>query len=117
MPFPIAPEVLTALQLRIASTSLRRTAREVGLSPTGLSMLFEGRSPQPQTHHKLTAWFARDAAGAGDASDDVIDATLCLLAQHLPAERRREAVDAVREAVASVTRRLGFHPPEWTRTG
>ena len=72
LPFPHAPDPLpiirAALRERIEATSLRGTARAVGMSPTGLRELVEqGTSPYGPTRRRLLVWYARQ--GAATATD------------------------------------------------
>lgn len=50
-------ELRSAAAARVEATSLRRTAREIGLSPTGLSKFLSGTKPYMKTLRKLRRWF------------------------------------------------------------
>ena len=41
----------------VESGSLRRAAREIGMSPTGVSNFLHGSTPGNQTLQKLTLWY------------------------------------------------------------
>lgn len=45
-----------AVGFRIEETGLRPTAREIGMSATGLAKFVNGSEPQMQTLHKLRKW-------------------------------------------------------------
>ena len=48
--------IRAALWRHVQKESLRRAAREVGMSPTGLSNFLHGSTPQRPTLRKLVAW-------------------------------------------------------------
>lgn len=83
-------EVLAA---RVEATSLRQTAREVGMSPSGLQKFLGGAQPYFATRRKLDRWYVRESAryesdlGAGSAF-----AALRVLVNDLPPVRRRPAL-------------------------
>jgi hypothetical protein len=57
---------------RVNATSLRRVAREVGMSPTGLRKFLDGADPYSPTVHRLRVWylkFAIERAPAAEVSD------------------------------------------------
>lgn len=102
-PFERIREVLTA---RIEATSLRRVARDVGMSPTGLRKLLEGSRPYSATRQKLERWYVRETAQyGGPLSAGSAFAALRVLVQDLPVAHRRGALEglfaAVREAYAA----------------
>lgn len=47
----------SALRQYIWENSLRQAAREVGMSPTGLSQFIDGAEPYIPTVRKLRAWY------------------------------------------------------------
>ncbi len=62
--------IRTALRRHLDAVSLRQAAREVGMSPTGLSKFLEGSEPYMPTVMKLRAWHAAHSAGAPPAAHD-----------------------------------------------
>jgi hypothetical protein len=50
-------ELRSAAAARVENTSLRGTAREIGLSPTGLKKFLLGTKPYAATQRKLQTWF------------------------------------------------------------
>lgn len=72
----------------IARTSLRQVAREIALSPTGLSNFLEGARPQPETLRRLRNWYEkRKEASASLQTAEALSA-IGVLTEELP-ERRR----------------------------
>lgn len=98
---PTAQQYLTetlrgAAADRIEQTSLRQTAREIGLSPTGLLKFVEGSRPYRGTARKLEAWYARRAArDGGGHSPETVAAAVRVLATVMSREDRAGFVDEV----------------------
>lgn len=103
----------TAAQ-RVRATSLRRVAREIGMSPTGLRKFLNGSEPYSPTLHRLRTWYLQYAAeshpqvSAQDAS-----AALAVLTHDLPPSSRRNAADGVLDTVARGYERSGRSRPAW----
>lgn len=76
------------LERELATSSLRSVAREVGMSPSGLSKVLAGGRPYRQTLTKLRAWRTRHTAGEPPITDE---AALEVLLRRIP-ERRRARV-------------------------
>jgi len=58
-----ADEIRAALWLCLKGASLRQTAREVGMSPTGLSNFLNGAKPYTPTVRKLRKWYEEQRQG------------------------------------------------------
>ncbi|HEX8696704.1 MAG TPA: hypothetical protein VF746_30075 [Longimicrobium sp.] len=93
-PGGIAPELLrevrNALEIRRAETSLRATAREVGISPTGLSQLLQSAMPYRRTVQRLLAWYA-NWLGARGSRDVATEHALSVLLDRVPPDRKDDA--------------------------
>jgi hypothetical protein len=78
----------------VDASSLRRTAREIGMRPTGLRGFLKGAAPYHKTELKLPQWFLRLRGGSEAAEPPATEtaaAALATLVQHLaPAPRRGE---------------------------
>ncbi len=99
----ILPLIRRKLQARIYETSLRATAREVGMSSTGLSdMIEKGTAPYGKTVQKLLAWYTRHGAG-GESEWEAREVGVELLTRNLSPRD-------LREGVARVIRRLADAP-------
>ncbi len=81
-----------AVAVRVRATSLRGTAREVGMTAPGITSFIEGTRPHPATLRKVEAWYVRMIAesGAGTRTEDAA-AAIFLLARDLPERRQRTA--------------------------
>jgi transcriptional regulator with XRE-family HTH domain len=85
-------ELREAARQRSAETSQRQTAREIGVSKTGLRGFLEGRQPYGPTLEKLRTWYASRLA----ATDEV--AQLRARVRELEAEVERLRGELGREA-------------------
>jgi len=56
-------EIRTALRRYLEGESLRQTAREVGMSPTGLTNFLNGATPFTPTVRKLKKWYEEQRQG------------------------------------------------------
>jgi hypothetical protein len=66
-------EILTALQDAVRATSLRGTARAVGMSATGLAKLIKnGRAYRP-TQRRLEKWFLQQEPPTPEGRDSRLD--------------------------------------------
>ena len=103
-----------ALQQRIAETSFRIAAREVGMSPSGLHTFLGGTSPHYSTVRKITAWYVREAyRGPDAASMEALQAALGLLTQHLPDSARPDAERSILNVVRASSLASRTPLPEW----
>ncbi len=103
-----------AVRLAVSIKSLRAVAREVGLSPMGLSNFLNGRQPYTATRRKLTLWYAQHGAELG-AREDAVRAALDILLEGLPTKGRERAMEAVLEVVERMHRDSRTQPPAWLR--
>lgn len=91
-------EIRATLSGHVELTSLRQAAREVGMSPTGLSNFLGGAEPYMPTLSKLGTWYEARGRDGGEPMPVQPDAALDVLreAVRLRAERtsaRRVAVE------------------------
>jgi AcrR family transcriptional regulator len=105
---PIARELA---RLRVAETSLRNVAREIGMSPGGLKGCLDGSDPLRKTLEKLRAWVAR-VRGLGEASPEVAENTILALLRGLPDPHG--GASEVINFMADLHRRQNVDVPEWT---
>ena len=86
----------------------------MGLSHPSLRALLDGSEPRASTLRKLVEWFLRyQAAGAGDADRETIQAALSLLLRHVPEERQVDARRELLNALKRISEASGAAPPEW----
>src|SRR6476661_8499936 len=77
---------------RVQATSLRRVAREIGMSPTGLRKFLDGTEPYTPTLHRLRVWYVRYAATPADeVAKEEASAALAVLTHDLSPTPRRIA--------------------------
>lgn len=106
--------IRAAAKLAIEATSLRRVARDVGMSPMGLKHFVAGTQPYSATYRKLIAWHTvHQASSAGEFSVEAARAAMKVLTDGLPEEARGAAVVAVVDAVLAQHDRAGTRPPAW----
>jgi hypothetical protein len=104
-------EVATA---RVQATSLRRVAREIGMSPTGLRKFLDGTEPYTPTLHRLRVWFVRFAATpAGEVSHEEASAALAILTHDLSPTPRRMAAQGMLDLLARGYEVSGRARPAW----
>jgi hypothetical protein len=102
-----------AAQERVAETSLRHVAREIGMSAPGLALFLGGASPRSVTMDKMRTWHLSTAGAVGTTLETARTA-LHLLTSTLPPGRDR--VTMARRTltiVAQLHRRRGRPPPAW----
>jgi hypothetical protein len=105
-----------ALAEAVERTGLRPVARDVGVAHPSLLALLEGSEPRASTVRKLVEWFLRyQAAGAGDADRETIQAALSLLLRHVPEERQADARRELLDALKRISEASGAPRPEWLR--
>jgi hypothetical protein len=103
-----------AIADRVASGSLRRVAREIGMSAPGLRSFLDGGTPYEATRRKLVAWYVvRSGDEADELTSAAVEAVLALLLGHLPSSKRAEARAAVIRVLATATKRAGVKAPTW----
>jgi hypothetical protein len=88
--FDPLPLIKKALGARIAATSLRATAREVGLSATGLhGLVYQDVIPYVKTRQKIAHWFAKYSASTPEEDGRLVGVELLTRRIHDPALRQR----------------------------
>jgi transcriptional regulator with XRE-family HTH domain len=92
--------IRTAATRHVAETSLRHVAREIGMSPSGLSNFLQRvNTPYGKTRAKLLAWFSRSGWLHLDSSEAAAHAALSLLVNGLPAHGREDAQRGIVELI------------------
>jgi hypothetical protein len=101
----------------IETSSLRATARAIGLSPTGLQKFAEGASPYRDTRRKVVRWYLQreTAAPTAEPTADVAAAALEMLLGGLPARERLDLQRAFCDEVRAAYDRASIEPPDWVR--
>src|SRR5690606_6008421 len=103
-----------AVAERVDAYSLRRVARAVGMSPTGLQKFLDGSTPYAATRRKLERWDVRQAATVpGTVDADSARASLLVLGRDLPPAERRKALEDIVLRLEAAFRDAGREPPGW----
>lgn len=103
-----------AINARLATTSLRGLARDVGMSPSGLQKFLDGAAPYFPTQQKLERWFVRETAACRvDRSLESWLAALMLLVGDLPPARRGPAALELLDRLEAAYRSSPSPPPPW----
>jgi hypothetical protein len=95
---------------RVRATSLRETAREIGLSPNGLRGFLNGAVPYTQTLKKLRLWYF--AIGSSKVTSEAASAAVAILLKDLPPSDQSHGQEVVLQALQQVYagRRAGLPP-------
>jgi len=106
-----------AAKRAVDETSLRKVAKDVGLSPMGLSLFLTGETeqPYPPTMRKLEEWYARDAARSRGTDSETAAAALFLLVSGLPQERSEAARQSILEVLRENYTIAKVPPPDWLK--
>lgn len=90
---------------RVQQSSLRETARAIGMSSSGLHQFLEdGVEPYPKTYRKLLAWYVTEQNAKQQPIDtNLVQACLDLLTQNLPIGERdkikRQILDLLGDSI------------------
>jgi hypothetical protein len=99
---------------RVRATSLRKTATEIGLTPTGLQYFLDGSDPQEGTRRKLSSWYLWSQMGLADRdTGDPEWAALTILSRTLPPAHQAEVIEDVVRRFADAHAAAGVPQPEW----
>jgi hypothetical protein len=76
--------VRTLVRDRVADSSLRAVADEIGMSKSGLDSFIKGRTPYSGTRPKLFAWYVHNRhPDSGSVAPDEVDAAITLLERYM----------------------------------
>jgi hypothetical protein len=99
---------------RVEHTSLRGTAREIGMSPTGLKKFLLGTTPYSPTVRRLRRWYLQHAAlPTGEVGVHDASAALQVLTHDLPPQARRAATECLLDCLAQGYEAIGRSRPRW----
>lgn len=108
-------ELRDAARERVARTSLRWVAREIGISPPGLKLFLAGASPRSATLEKIHTWHLTLAQRTG-ASVETIYLVLDLLLLPLPEDERVSVVREILARLVEAHQQQGTSGPAWLAT-
>jgi hypothetical protein len=99
---------------RVENTSLRRVAREIGMSPTGLKKFLGGTAPYSPTLRRLRNWYVQYAARLDHVVDrEVASAALTVLVHDLPQDSRGHTATCLLDCVGQSFTQSGRSQPGW----
>ena len=78
-----ADAVRRLVRQRVAESSLRAVADEVGISRGGLESFLKGRNPYTKTRLRLAAWRLRSQHPDGPIAAAEVDAAIALLGRYI----------------------------------
>jgi hypothetical protein len=97
----------------VERTSVLSTATAIGMSAPGLRNFLDGGTPRRSTFRKLSEWYVREAASAGDVSDEAIEAALALMLDGVPEGGRADAARMVLQTILAAYQNHGAPVPKW----
>jgi hypothetical protein len=112
-PYVSLEVVREAVKRAVGQRSLRRVAREVGLSPRGLTLFLEGNRSQSGTALKLRDWYVMHGAAAVGVSGDTAAASLNQLLDGLEDADREQGMIMILGTLDMLYRRRKKTPPPW----
>jgi NAD(P)H-dependent FMN reductase len=83
------------------------------MSAPGLRNFLDGGTPRRSTFRKLSEWYVREAATAGDVSDETVQAALALVLEGVPENGRADAARTVLDAIRTAYQKQSVPLPEW----
>lgn len=110
---PRLREIRAALHARVEETSLRNTAREVGISPGGLRNTLKGAVPNWQILELLRRWYVKDRIRSAEPALETYHLVLDQMLAAVPERDQRSAKLRVLAEIESTHLQLGCDPPEW----
>ncbi len=117
LPTPVLPVPLVrdALAREVARQSLRRVAREVGISPNGLRNFLRGSDPRPATRGKLEHWLAVRRGPTRPPSVGHLVRLLDELGADLAPRQAAALGREIAQSLATAYERRHQPPPRWVR--
>lgn len=96
----------------VAESSLRKVAREIGISPPGLRGFLKGTSPMTTTLEKLRAWHFK-GAGVDAMPVETVRSALHVLVGGLPQPERSAVAREILGMIGEAHREEGNARPAW----
>jgi hypothetical protein len=99
---------------RVENTSLRRVAREIGMSPTGLKKFLLGTAPYSPTLRRLRKWYLQHAAiPTGEVQREDASAALAVLTHDLAPDPKAVAAGEMLDTLVRGYDATGRTRPRW----
>lgn len=110
----VVPTIREAVRARVENVSLRGVAREIGISPTGLSKFIKGTNPYGPTLQRLRKWYLRYATVMQPAvSLEEARMALHILTHDLSPWSRRKVTDYILNSLELGYDETGRPRPRW----
>lgn len=105
-----------AARAAVDARKLRPVAKEVGVSPSGLTNFLDRKhDPQKRTLRKLAEWYLRQAPVRAGLTEAELRGYLGLVFRNVPERARERGIERVLRLMAEVHRESGAPLPEWLR--
>jgi hypothetical protein len=103
------------VEFRLADTSLRDLADEMGIAKSSIDKFVKGESLPNKNWPKLRFWFLRDRRARNASLQDPSEMALLILESlaNVPAAKRREAIERTVEHFDVLHREAHAPRPEW----
>ncbi len=99
---------------RVEGSSLRRVAKEIGMSPTGLKKFLQGTAPYSPTLRRLRKWYLQyGGEHPGAVGEQEVGHALAVLTQDLPPNARTLATVGVLDSLGQGYDAIGRERPRW----
>ncbi|HEX2080499.1 MAG TPA: hypothetical protein VHG08_22540 [Longimicrobium sp.] len=96
------------------NTSLRKVARDIGMSPSGLKKFLEGAAPYSPTRRRLHRWYVQHSGVQhGQVEFPEANAALHVLVHDLTPDSRRRTASRMIECLRLGYRESGKAAPKW----
>lgn len=97
----------------VRNTSLRNVARQLGMSPSGLSKVLGGSRSQAATRRRLERWIVWNRARGGEPRVPPAEYAARVLVHGLPSRRQPHALSLLAETLARSFSEAGVDVPDW----
>lgn len=109
------PLLRDAVAREVAQLSLRRAAREIGVSPNGLRNFLNGAAPRMRTRGQLERWLGGRATSARPPTVGQLVRLLGKMGADLPPSQAAALSRDIAELLASAYQNRRLPPPRWVR--
>jgi hypothetical protein len=100
----------------VEASTLRRVAREIGVSAPGLALFIDGAVPREQSLDRYRSWFLQTStARAGSVSKETVLLAIGVLLQSLPPNAQERTRSQLMRMLLRAHDRSRIAPPEWLR--
>lgn len=97
----------------VQTTSLRNVARQLGMSPSGLSKVLRGSRSQAATRRRLERWIVWNRARGEEPRVSPAEYAARVVVHGLPSHRQAHALSRLGDALAESFSRADVAAPDW----